>query len=235
MKVMIEKKFQLNYLIKMKFVVNSFSQNKRKFYSYGLIIFCKKTQNYAKVKERHSVPFILLLRGSFTEVLLPYYVSSITLEEKNMILNSNFETLFRTNIGKNPSEIQKRVFKKYQKKIKELLHKYDHSNNTTEYSWPKGKPKKGETFLQCSVREAEEELNCKLPAKYNISKETVAIIENGYDDLEICKKYWIVVVDEEFSLGTNYDIEISERKWLPHDPSDYNEKKIHELILSSIF
>lgn len=136
--------------------------------SYGMIVFYwdqKENKEYYLISQRRdSIPYADFVRGRYKIEYLPRYFSLMTNEERNMIMNYNFDDIWddmhMINKGdiKNEQRARKCWYKLYTNKIIELLLKNTKSDiNSPEWEFPKGRRMKDEHIIQCALREFEEE------------------------------------------------------------------------------
>lgn len=173
--------------------------------SYGVILFTyiNKSPKIVMIQRKDSLCYIEIIRGKYTLKnikLIKLLLTRISNEEKKNILNKNFEDLWKElwlldnieetkymkefnkskklfNSLKNGYMINKNFYK-LENFLKDITKYYD----STEWEFPKGKKKNGETFLEASERELQEETNI------------------NSDDYEIIKN--IKQIQEEF-IGEN--------------------------------
>lgn len=136
--------------------------------SYGIIAF-KKIDNqikYLLVQRRHSIGYIDLVRGKYTprEDCLRTLVNEMTIEEKQDIINLDFDTIWnklwvnkKSRVFINEYENAKKKFQKMDVKNMILESLKETKWNESEFSIPKGRKNTSEKILDCALREFTEE------------------------------------------------------------------------------
>ncbi len=141
--------------------------------STGIIIF-NDDKKVLMIRRRNTMAFIDLVRGRLpvfkymrVQEKVKILVQEITLEEKNMLMNNTFEELWdflwRIEKYRRRREFShaKRKFESIISIIKCLLETHIPLYDTPEYSFPKGRKNSKENYLECAIREVEEETGYK--------------------------------------------------------------------------
>jgi ADP-ribose pyrophosphatase YjhB (NUDIX family) len=214
-----------------------FHQCKLPIISYGLIAFRinETTSNieYLMIRRKHSFGFIDLVRGKYNLNNLDYLqniINEMSNQEKNIIQNNDFNTLWQQMWGDTPMNNQY----KYEENISQKKFEYIKNNiekkniqflinnsNTyweeTEWEFPKGRKNNNEKDVDCALREFEEETG--------YSKDKVKLINNllpfeetyiGTNYKSYKHKYFIGLIDKPDNLVINYNYqknEVSCVKW----------------------
>jgi hypothetical protein len=208
--------------------------------SYGLVIYAKNTGRWAIIQRKHTIEFLLIIKGFFRLTYLPFFLSKI-MPEESIILNtllSNDKSYFMdfyVNKLQLPQEdfnyslMRLNQSKKY---IIKILEKLDLSKNKLSWSWPKGRLQFSsvkEIPFECAKRESIEELEIILPDPIFVSNNFLADNVKTITGKNIESRYWLYVIPHEIPVNqTTSHLEVSDRKWV-----DTNTCK--SLINSNIF
>jgi ADP-ribose pyrophosphatase YjhB (NUDIX family) len=218
--------------------------------SYGIIVFRNSPRGieYLMIRRKDSFSYIDLIRGKYSPnniEQIQNIIDDITLEEKERLLNENYEYLrnflWLTNIS--PIHYKNEDLNAYKKFeiIKEFnLESIINNSKTTfidqEWEFPKGRKNVNEKDLDCAFREFEEETG--------YSKDDIQIINNiiPYEEIFIGSNYksykhrYFVGFMNEYNNNhiENFSkIEISKVEWKTYDeclvsirPNSIEKKKI---------
>jgi 8-oxo-dGTP pyrophosphatase MutT (NUDIX family) len=217
--------------------------------SYGVIVFRYSKENnieYLMIRRKDSFSYIDLIRGKYSPnniEQLQNIIDNITIEEKERLLNRNYEYLrnilwlsdiLPVNYKIEDINAQKK-FENIKYSNNDFTNSYSNNNNnkivnlkniieksTTrfidqEWEFPKGRKNINEKDLECALREFEEETG--------YSKNSIEIINNiiPYDEIFIGSnyksykhRYFIGYMKESFNYQdpTNYQkLEVSKVEW----------------------
>jgi len=183
---------------------HSFHQCKLPIISYGMIVF-KHTDNglqFLMIRRKNSFGYIDFIRGKYSPYniyQLQNIINEMSIEEKNNILTTSFEELWKNMWGEITNSQYKNEEMMSQKKMKtiisginsndniiylnELIERSETNWEETEWEFPKGRRNYKEKDLDCALREFEEETG--------ISSSNLKIVEN-------------IVPFEEIFIGTNH-------------------------------
>lgn len=134
--------------------------------SYGIILYHKNKENqneYLLYQRRDSFEYMDFLRGHYPINKIHDYICRMTIEERDRLLNYTFEELWNDLWVTQTEYINRWKFKgkKRYEDVKLLLPEIIKNTNTiiSSPSWcfPKGKRIYYETFVECALREFEEE------------------------------------------------------------------------------
>lgn len=183
--------------------------------SYGVILFTyiEKIPKIVMIQRKDSLCYIEIIRGKYNLKnikLIKLLLTRISIEEKNNILNKNFEELWKELwlLDKIEETKYMKEYNKSKKLFNSLKKGYMINNNfynleyffndiptnyvSTEWEFPKGKKKNGETYLEASERELQEETNIKRN-DYEIIKNIKQIQEEfiGENNIKYKNIYYI--------------------------------------------
>lgn len=195
--------------------------------SYGLIVYCKKTQRWLLVKPRYSPEFILFVRGSYRKSDLERLIMGFTINEKELMQNiidnpEYFVTVFYKVIWGNNKDFEyawkrcvdaldhvqeilnnKSLFKN--KSCNDLLDKklLDDVQLSTKdnglWLWPKGRlSHTNELPFHCAVREFQEETGLKIPHSAQlVSEEPLIESYHGNNGKTYETQCWVYIFADE--------------------------------------
>lgn len=217
--------------------------------SYGLIVYAKDTKRWAIVQRKHSVEFLLFIRGLYRLTHLPFLLKCITVEEAKIIhkcLNedpSTFTKIFLYDLKIEEAGLNYALIRMAECRhiVLKLLSHLDLSKNTLKWTWPKGRllynyglVTERETPFACAKREFEEEVEINLPNPLFISNTYVGETIHTITGKNIESKYWIYIVTNEIPMTeVNNHPEVSNRLWVSTETclSLMNETELFAHIL----
>jgi len=209
--------------------------------SYGMVVFRKseKGYEYLMIRRKDTFGYIDFVRGKYSLLNIHHIKNSInemTLLEKERILNTSFQELWKDMWGeclttqfKGEELVSSKKFYQINNGIKmdnnEILTLNDFVENSTtkwketEWEFPKGRKNYNEKDVDCAVREFEEETG--------ISKIKVSFIENvlpfeeifvGTNHKSYKNKYFLgYVKDNNLDLSNFQPSEVSKVEWKTYD------------------
>ena len=80
--------------------------------SYGLIVYAKNTKRWAIIRRKHSVEFLLYIKGSYRLTHLPFLLPKITCQEANIIKEcilkgpNKFKEVYVKELGLDPDGLE---------------------------------------------------------------------------------------------------------------------------------
>jgi len=198
--------------------------------SYGLIVYAKDTQRWAIVQRKHSVEFLLFIKGLYRLTHLPLLLSCITSEEADIIKRcinggpSVFKEIFLRDLELESYTLNYAMIRIAESRniVMNLLSKLDLSQNKLNWTWPKGRlqiptdnPLSRETPFACAKREFTEEVEVTLPAPLFISDTYVSESIRTITGRNIESRYWIYVISNEVPMELpQNNPEVSNRQWV---------------------
>jgi 8-oxo-dGTP pyrophosphatase MutT (NUDIX family) len=225
--------------------------------SYGVIAF--RTSNvglqYLMIRRKNTFGYIDFVRGKYilnNKVHLNMMINEMSIEEKRLIKQETFDTLWREmwNITDSPTQYsieENSSQKKFQNlktgilinnefvSIDSLIDESDTAWDETEWEFPKGRKNYQEKNVECSIREFEEETG--------YSHTDFMIIENifpleetfiGSDYKAYKHKYYIAYMHKQIDkLDRFQSTEVSKLEWKTYQecldsirPYHYEKKKL---------
>ena len=220
----------------------------RSIISYGLIVYAKQTQTWAVIQRKHSVEFLLYIRGSYKISQLPLLLSKITPEEKDMVLNCLSDINYCKNIFLNVVKMSKNDWEYASLRLTETSHialliimACDVSKNELAWNWPKGRihiSSKRETPMACARREFNEEVEVVLTQPLYISDKYISEILRTSSGRVIEARYWIYIIENEIAMPELHEHpEVSARRWVTTDEcyNLINNKSLFSRIKNIIY
>lgn len=219
--------------------------------SYGLIVYAKDTKRWALTQRKHSVEFLLFIRGLYRLTHLPLLLSCITMEEAGIIHRclkggpSELKNIFLKELDFDPGWLKYALTRMAESRhiVINLLAKLDLSKNQLTWTWPKGRLQVSsdrETPFACAKREFTEEVELELPAPLFISDTYLSETMHTITGRNIESRYWIYVIPNEIPMTPpNGHPEVSNRKWVDTETcaktlqSDYLFKQIVNIVTNT--
>lgn len=131
--------------------------------------------NILMIRRKDSMSFAEFMRGKYDPTNVPYVstlIKNMTLKEQALIATESFETLWRMLWGDDRSSPDFAVSRErfYQLNRVDLMRSNLSVYTEPEWGFPKGRRMRGETDLDCALREFHEETN--------ISREAYSVVNN---------------------------------------------------------
>jgi ADP-ribose pyrophosphatase YjhB (NUDIX family) len=218
--------------------------------SYGLIVYAKDTDRWAIIQRKHSVEFILFIRGMYRLTYLPILLSNITQDESNIIekcLRTGpdvFRDVYLNYLNLSHGGLQYALIRMAESRysVIKMLSKIDLTGNQLSWSWPKGRlniSSEKETPFECAKREFTEEVEITLPPPLFISNSYVTETFRTVTGSTIESRYWIYIIPYEIKMfPPQSHPEVSNRSWVDADTckklflNDSMFKQINQLVSS---
>lgn len=211
--------------------------------SVGIIVFRKNEKGmreYLMIRRKDSIGYVEFLRGKYniySKIYLMNIISEMTLEEKQRLLDNDFDTLWNQLWGddintqyRGEEKISRDKFELLKTGI--LINNKEYSleslikeSNTewieTEWGFPKGRHNNQEKDLLCALREFEEETG--------YSRDIINIVQNilpleeiftGSNYKSYKHKYFIAFMEEGLYNSALFQFtEVSKMEWKTYDDS----------------
>lgn len=193
--------------------------------SYGLIVYAKDTKRWAIIQRKHSVEFLLFIRGLYRLTYLPLLLSCITKDEAAIIERclkggpKVFEHIYLKELELYSKDLEYALIRMAESRIvvSNILIKLDLSENKLKWTWPKGRlhiSADRETPFDCAKREFMEEVEITLPPPLYISDTYVSENVKTITGRNIESRYWIYIIPNEISMNPpNSHPEVANRIW----------------------
>lgn len=216
-------------LIKRRRLVLDTPFSTRSTISYGLIVYARDTKRWAIIQRKHSVEFLLFIRGLYRLTYLPFLLSCITKEEAFIIEKclkggpKIFQSVYLTDLELSPEGLEYALIRMAESRdvVLNLLLKLDISNNSLRWTWPKGRlqiSSDRETPFECAKREFTEEVEIILPPPLYISDTYVSETVKTITGRNIESRYWIYIIPNEIPMNPpKSHPEVSDRMWIDTD------------------
>lgn len=156
--------------------------------SYGLIVFTRVNNEiqYIMINKKNTVGFCEIVKGTYDkkniELSLKNVVDILTKQEMEILLNNEFDDIWKYMWNKMMDQNSKELFNKNKKIIHKLLKEKTKYWSEPEWEFPKGRKNYQERELDCAIREFSEETG--------INSKTINIVTN-------------LLPLEEMYIGTN--------------------------------
>ena len=171
------------------------------------------------VRRKDSMSYMEFIRGKYDNTDREYNIkqlSNMTSDEQNSILNEDFETLWTRlwgnsrDTGSFEYNLARDKFNEIDKK--ELIAHSKSKFNEPEWGFPKGRRSRGETDMQCAIREFWEETNISSEC-YDIT-ETPVFVENftGTNNVRYRHIYFIAKLKTSLPIDLRQKLTVSQRR-----------------------
>jgi len=170
-----------------------------------------KTVSVLMVKRKDSMSYIEFIRGKYhleDELFLGRLIVNMTISEQKLISDEQFDTLWNRLWGSGSDNYSKEytISKEKYSKLdrKSLVKKFPSSYTDTEWGFPKGRRSRGETDMECGIREFFEESNVSRDC-YTL-KDDVSFIETfkGTNDKDYRHIYFAALLKESRGINLKY-------------------------------
>lgn len=191
--------------------------------SYGLMVFCIDKKKWLLIQRKHSVEFLLFIKGIYRKTNLPILLCNITEDESNIIKGLSTYDKFKKyyieelKLDSGILDYSWDRFCKFHERTTYYLSKINFVENALEWTWPKGRLSfcQKETPLRCAIREFEEETEIILPPPIHKSKFYITDTLHTYTGKNIESRIYSYVISEEMILSPpNNHPEVSNRRWV---------------------
>lgn len=161
-----------------------------------------KTVSVLMVRRKDSMSYMEFVRGKYDvndEAYVKRQLSNMTIQEQKMILEQPFEALW-TKLWGNSRDIDSIEYElardKFNSLNKELLISECSSKfNEPEWGFPKGRRMRGETDVQCAMREFFEETNIPKEA-YTVTDIKLSETFTGTNNIKYKHVYYIALLKD---------------------------------------
>lgn len=240
------------------FVTKNKNINRNISTSYGIILYTviNNEIHYLICCRKNSFGYSDLLKGEYcilNQTNLKNIINELTNTEKQNIINNNYDYNWRYMWDYDPSKNlptdneYKRSKEKFilnRDNIIKLIRKTPDTWKTPEWEFPKGRINTDENYLECAIREFEEETGIKRK-QINIIENILPFEEHfiGSNNKLYTYKYFLAYFDSKQLNRTDMDnfqkSEISDMKWLTYENCSkiirpYNLEKIKLLNIINI-
>lgn len=194
--------------------------------SYGLTVYARDTGRWAIIQRKHSVEFLLIIRGLYRLTYLPLLLLSITKSESSILEKCIkggppvFTQIYYNDLGLCQDGLEYAMIRMAESRnvIMNLLSKLDLSKNNLKWTWPKGRlhiSSDRETPFDCAKREFMEEVEIILPSPLFISDTYISENIKTITGRNIESRYWIYIIPTEIPMkNPESHPEVADRKWV---------------------
>lgn len=200
--------------------------NIRTIISYGLMVFAKDTKRWVIVRDKHTIEYVLLIKGCYRPTFIKLLLSKITVEEsitiKNFLTNTIdvFVNLYLNDLNLEKNSLLYAVVRMAESRnnILKILDDLDISGNTLSWTWPKGRIQNyyfKETDFECAIREFKEEVEIDLPPSILNSDNYIEEHITTLTGRKLESRFWIYVIPNELELHKPINhAEVCDRIWV---------------------
>ena len=219
-----------------------FYQCKQPITSVGIIVFRKNEEGvrqYLMIRRKDSIGYVEFMRGKYniySKMYLMNIISEMTIDEKERVLNNDFDILWRQlwgddinaqyrgeeKISRDKFESLKNgiVINNNEYSLESLINESSTAWAETEWGFPKGRHNNQEKDLLCALREFEEETGY-LRGDINIIQNILPIEEifTGSNYKSYKHKYFIASMENPVDVSslTFQDTEVSKMEWKTYE------------------
>ena len=179
---------------------------RRSIVSYGVMLYARDTGRWLLVQRKHSVEFILLLRGNYRYSHLPIITTHLTRDEAQtlaFLISSGPLTysryLERIGLEVSSSDHGYSQLKTHSSTLRVLLGNVAH-HEAPLWTWPKGRCEIGESPFSSAKREFEEETGVPFPSGAYVSPAYYSQTLLSLQGTDIVTRCWLCSVEREFAL-----------------------------------
>jgi len=237
-----------------------FHQCKNPITSLGIIAFRSRVSGleYLMIRRKDTLGYVDFIRGKYplqNKTYLLHILSEMTLNERNKLLNTDFDELWSELWGEHigiqyrgEERVSREKFNILKLGVKTELYEYDlvSLNKEIQTSWtepewgfPKGRRNYQEKDLTCAIREFEEETG--------FNKTDISIVQNvipfdetftGSNYKSYRHRYFLAFLDNKSIPSTEFQkTEVSKIAWLNHEdaleairPYNLEKKEVLERV-----
>lgn len=197
--------------------------------SYGLIVYAQDTKRWIIIQRKHSVEFLLFIRGFYRVTYLPLLLANITYQEYEIILQCLqkgppfFIDLYKNVLNLDSNGLSYALIRMAESRniTYNILSKLDFTDNTLSWTWPKGRIQfsdEKETPFACAKREFYEEVGITLPEPIYLSNDYIVHTMKTLSGRVIESRYWIYIIPTEIPLTIPlHNPEVTSREWVSLD------------------
>ena len=171
------------------------------------------------VKRKDSMAYMEFIRGKYEPSDTEYIqrlMKNMTKQEQERIVNSDLDTLWTTlwGIGRDTHSTEYFTAKQHYDETnrKDLVNKVPSVFTEPEWGFPKGRRSKGETDLDCAVREFWEETNITSQAYEILPKISFTEIFTGTNDVKYKHVYFVALLKDSTLLPNEKNLTSTQRR-----------------------
>jgi len=192
--------------------------------SYGLLILRgifeplelpadPKVLSVLMVRRKDSMSYTEFIRGKYDiedQEYITRQIENMTISEQNAICKENFDTLWDKMWGSNHETNSE--YESAKQKFNTVKKIYKPSEFTEpEWGFPKGRRMKGETDIECAIRETFEETNIP-PAAYVLQDNPLIETFVGTNNVEYKHVYFVALLKDSSTFNLSQKFTASQRR-----------------------
>lgn len=171
------------------------------------------------VKRKDSMAYMEFIRGKYDpsdSAYIQRLMKNMTKQEQERIVTSDFDTLWTTlwGIGRDTHSTEYFTAKQHYETInrKSLVEQVPSVFTEPEWGFPKGRRSKGETDLECAVREFWEETNIKSDVYTVIPTISFTEVFTGTNDVKYKHIYFVALLKDSSLLPNEKNLTSTQRR-----------------------
>jgi 8-oxo-dGTP pyrophosphatase MutT (NUDIX family) len=177
------------------------------------------TLSVLMVRRKDSMSYMEFVRGKYDTVnldLVNRLILNMTAAEQDSIINNDFETLW-TNLWGNGRDFKSTEYENAKSKFESLdilniVSNFHSPYNEPEWGFPKGRRGRGESDLECAVREFNEETNIS-PEAYTILPDMILTETfTGTNGINYRHTYFVALLKDSRTIDTNQKLTLVQRR-----------------------
>lgn len=171
------------------------------------------------VRRKDSMSYMEFIRGKYDLQSLDYVkrlISNMTMQEQTLLLESEFELLWKKLWGNSRDcdsiefDLSKHKFSSLD--LKKIISEVPSLYKEPEWGFPKGRRMKGETDVECGIREFYEETNIDSSAYKVIPELSFSETFVGTNDISYKHVYFIAVLRDSKKINLEQKLTIAQRR-----------------------
>ena len=171
------------------------------------------------VKRKDSMAYMEFVRGKYDVTNMDFIkklISNMTIQEQILITTEDFDTLWTKlwGQGRDTHSIEYEVSKKQYEELdrKSIVESVPSKFNEPEWGFPKGRRMKGETDLECAVREFWEETNIPTESYEVIPSLVFTETFTGTNEVKYKHVYYVALLKNSKYINTNSKLTNMQKK-----------------------
>ena len=171
------------------------------------------------VRRKDSMAYMEFIRGKYSvnnTDFVKRLISNMTINEQKLIVNESYDTLWTKlwGQGKDTHSIEYELAKEAYDKIDRasIVKSVPSSYTEPEWGFPKGRRMKGESDLECAIREFNEETNISEEAYVVVPDLSFTEIFKGTNDVLYKHVYFVALLKDSTLINLNQKLTSTQRK-----------------------
>ena len=178
-----------------------------------------KSVSVLMVRRKDSMAYMEFMRGKYDvkdTAFITRLVSNMTIEEQKLISTEEFDTLWLKlwGQGRDTHSIEYEISKQQYETIDRegVVSTVPSSYKEPEWGFPKGRRMKGESDLDCAIRECWEETNINRDAYEVVPDLIFTEIFTGTNDVKYKHVYFVALLKDSTSVNVNQRLNYIQQK-----------------------